>query len=194
MLTSGTLAALQEVLASWFARDRSKHGHYVTSRVPKMAIYGAFISAPLGHVLISLLQRVFSGRTSLKAKILQILVSNLIVRFLRLSNPLHLRSWCGRYGNKYCMYCTYRSPRFKTPSISPRWPSSRVHERCIRSAPPSERASCPSCASAGSPLRWPWPSPRSSCPNRLGCRSSTSSLSSSGPMSILPPRRNDWRL
>lgn len=44
-----------------------------------MAIYGAFISAPLGHVLISLLQKVFAGRTSLKAKILQILISNLVV-------------------------------------------------------------------------------------------------------------------
>lgn len=79
MLTSGALAALQEVLASWIAHDRSKHGHYVSSRVPKMAVYGAFISAPLGHVLISILQRLFAGRTSLKAKILQILVSNLIV-------------------------------------------------------------------------------------------------------------------
>ena len=79
MLTSGTLAALQEVLASWIAHDRSKHGHYVSSRVPKMALYGAFISAPMGHVLISLLQRVFAGRRSLRAKILQIIVSNLIV-------------------------------------------------------------------------------------------------------------------
>ena len=81
MFTSGTLAGLQEFLASWIARDRSKHGHYFTSRVPKMALYGAFISAPLGHVMIHLLQRVFAGRTSLRAKIMQILVSNLIVRF-----------------------------------------------------------------------------------------------------------------
>ena len=44
-----------------------------------MAVYGAFISAPLGHFLISILQRMFSGRTSLTAKIMQILVSNLIV-------------------------------------------------------------------------------------------------------------------
>jgi len=79
MLTSGTLSALQEVLASWIAKDRSKSGYYFTSRVPKMAAYGAFISAPLGHVLISILQKLFAGRTSLKAKILQILVSNLIV-------------------------------------------------------------------------------------------------------------------
>lgn len=79
MLTSGTLAGLQEFLASWIAHDRSKAGNYFTSRVPKMAIYGAFISAPLGHVLISILQKIFQGRKSLKAKILQILVSNLIV-------------------------------------------------------------------------------------------------------------------
>lgn len=79
MLTSGTLSGLQEILASWIAHDKNKNGHYFTSRVPKMALYGAFISAPLGHVLISILQKLFAGRTSLKAKILQILVSNLIV-------------------------------------------------------------------------------------------------------------------
>jgi len=79
MLTSGSLAALQEFLASWIAKDRNKSGHYFTSRVPKMAVYGAFISAPLGHVMISLLQKAFRGRTSLKSKILQIIVSNLII-------------------------------------------------------------------------------------------------------------------
>lgn len=80
MLTSGTLAGLQEFLASWIAKDRNKHGHYFTSRVPKMALYGAFVSAPLGHFMIKILQKLFSGRTSLRAKILQIIVSNLIVR------------------------------------------------------------------------------------------------------------------
>ena len=79
MLTSGSLAALQEVLASWIAHDRSKNGHYLTPRVPKMAIYGAFVSAPLGHILIAILQRTFKNRTSLRAKVLQIIVSNLIV-------------------------------------------------------------------------------------------------------------------
>jgi hypothetical protein len=83
MLTSGTLSALQELIATFIARDKSKHDHYFTARVPKMAVYGAFISAPLGHVLISILQKVFSGRTSVKAKILQILVSNLVVSTLR---------------------------------------------------------------------------------------------------------------
>jgi hypothetical protein len=79
MLTAGTLAGTQELLASWLAKDRNKHGNYFTSRVPKMAAYGALVSAPLGHFLIWLLQKTFRGRTSLRAKILQILVSNLIV-------------------------------------------------------------------------------------------------------------------
>jgi len=79
MLTSGALSALQEVLASWLAHDKSKHGHYFSSRVPKMAAYGAFISAPLGHMLISILQWLFAGRTSVRAKVFQILVSNLVV-------------------------------------------------------------------------------------------------------------------
>src|ERR1700744_5071106 len=80
MLTSGTLAGLQELVGSWIAHDKNQYGNYFTSRVPKMALYGAFVSAPLGHVLISILQRMFQGRTSLRAKILQILTSNLIVR------------------------------------------------------------------------------------------------------------------
>jgi hypothetical protein len=79
MLTSGTLSGLQELLGSWIAHDKNQYGNYFTSRVPKMALYGAFVSAPLGHVLISILQRMFQGRTSLRAKILQILTSNLIV-------------------------------------------------------------------------------------------------------------------
>jgi hypothetical protein len=80
MLTSGVLSGLQELLASWLAHDVGKHGHYFSSRIPKMSLYGMFIAAPLGHVLIGILQKIFAGRTSLKAKILQILVSNLIVR------------------------------------------------------------------------------------------------------------------
>jgi len=79
MLTSGSLAALQEFLASWIAQDKPKGGSYFTARVPKMAMYGALVSAPLGHVLINTLQWLFAGRTSVRAKILQILVSNLVV-------------------------------------------------------------------------------------------------------------------
>ncbi|KAK3692026.1 hypothetical protein B0T22DRAFT_1188 [Podospora appendiculata] len=79
MLTAGTLAGTQELIASWLAKDRNKHGNYFTSRVPKMATYGALVSAPLGHVLIWALQKAFKGRTSLRAKIIQILVSNLLI-------------------------------------------------------------------------------------------------------------------
>ncbi|CAF3511392.1 hypothetical protein SNK03_006931 [Fusarium graminearum] len=79
MLTAGTLAGTQELFASWLAKDRNKHGNYFTARVPKMAAYGALVSAPLGHFLIWALQKAFKGRTSLRAKILQILVSNLII-------------------------------------------------------------------------------------------------------------------
>jgi len=90
MLTSGTLSALQELLASWLAHDKSKHGHYFSSRIPKMAAYGALVSAPMGHVLIGMLQWVFAGRTSLKAKILQILASNLIIAPIQ--NTVYLSS------------------------------------------------------------------------------------------------------
>ncbi|TDZ29135.1 PXMP2/4 family protein 3 [Colletotrichum sidae] len=79
MLTAGTLAGAQELIASFLAKDRNKHGNYFTSRVPKMAAYGAIVSAPLGHFLIWALQKTFAGRTSLRAKILQIIVSNLII-------------------------------------------------------------------------------------------------------------------
>lgn len=106
MLTSGTLSGLQEFLASWIAHDRSKSGHYFTSRVPKMAIYGALISAPLGHVLISALQKLFQGRKSLKAKVLQILASNLIVSTSPLS---HCIAW-------HANPCLSRLRPFKTAS------------------------------------------------------------------------------
>jgi len=79
MLTSGALSALQEILASVIAGDRNRHGSYVTPRVPKMAVYGSLISAPLGHILVTALQKGFAGKTSTKSKIAQILVSNLIV-------------------------------------------------------------------------------------------------------------------
>ncbi|KAK4217396.1 hypothetical protein QBC37DRAFT_415031 [Rhypophila decipiens] len=79
MLTAGTLAGAQELIASWLAKDRNKHGNYFTSRVPKMATYGALVSAPLGHFLIWALQKTFKDRTSLRSKIMQILVSNLII-------------------------------------------------------------------------------------------------------------------
>ena len=120
MLTSGSLAALQELLASYIAKDISKHGHYFSSRVPKMAAYGAFISAPLGHLLISILQRMFAGRTSLRAKILQILVSNLIVRL-----PLPNNYWPRHISGANAWYLP-RFRQFRIQSTSLPWLLSRA--------------------------------------------------------------------
>lgn len=110
MLTSGTLGATQELLASYLAGDKDKNGHYLTSRVPKMAAYGGLISAPLGHVLISILQRVFAGQSSLRARVLQILASNLIV------GPT-MRTSCNEY-----LTC-FRLLLYRTQCISLPWPS-----------------------------------------------------------------------
>lgn len=129
MLTSGALSGLQELLASYIAKDRSKSGHYFTSRVPKMAANGAFIMAPVGHVLITLLQKLFAGRTSLKAKILQILVSNLFVSITRTSRT-NIRS------NK-----EIRLPPSKTPFTSAPWPSSPAPAPSTKCTPPGARVS-----------------------------------------------------
>lgn len=91
MLTAGTLAGTQELIASWVAKDRNKHGNYFTARVPKMAAYGALVSAPVGHFLIWVLQKIFKGRTSLKAKILQIMFSNFIVSLTLLGLLVYMR-------------------------------------------------------------------------------------------------------
>src|SRR5690348_15851163 len=89
MLTSGRLSALHEPIASVIAGD-NKHGSYLTPRAPMMALYGAFISAPLGHCLISLLQRAFRTKTSTRSEILQILVSNLVISPIQ--NTVYLAS------------------------------------------------------------------------------------------------------
>ncbi|ORY90222.1 hypothetical protein BCR35DRAFT_261594 [Leucosporidium creatinivorum] len=45
----------------------------------KLAAYGFFISAPMGHTLLNILQKVFAGKTSARAKILMILCSNIFI-------------------------------------------------------------------------------------------------------------------
>lgn len=44
-----------------------------------MAAYGSLISAPLNHVLVGLLQKMFAGKTSTKDRVLQLLAGNLFV-------------------------------------------------------------------------------------------------------------------
>ena len=79
MLTSGALQAGQEYLASYLTGMKNDNGGYVTDRTIKMSIYGIFVQAPLNHVLVLRLQKLFVGRTGFKAKALQILCSNLTV-------------------------------------------------------------------------------------------------------------------
>ncbi|QRV90832.1 integral membrane protein, Mpv17/pmp22 family protein [Ceratobasidium sp. AG-Ba] len=91
-VTSGTLSFLQEILASHLSgvpvprpsKNAPLYAHAlaaakIDARALKLAIYGFFISAPMGHFFVGLLQRAFAGRTSAGAKIAQILASNLIV-------------------------------------------------------------------------------------------------------------------
>jgi len=44
-----------------------------------MALYGFLISAPLGHFLVGTLQKAFAGRTGTRAKIAQIISTNLVI-------------------------------------------------------------------------------------------------------------------
>ncbi|KAG8734015.1 hypothetical protein FRC11_013501 [Ceratobasidium sp. 423] len=91
-VTSGILSFLQEILASHLARvpssrpskDAPAYAHALAAakvdmRALKLSMYGFFISAPMNHFFVGLLQRAFAGRTGMGAKIAQILASNLIV-------------------------------------------------------------------------------------------------------------------
>lgn len=102
-LTVGVLCFLQEVLANHFARVPSSKPKWVDpwyihalakakvdSKAIKMALYGFLVSAPLGHVLVGALQRVFAGRTGPGAKVGQILASNAIVAPIQATGALLL--------------------------------------------------------------------------------------------------------
>ncbi|VVT50344.1 uncharacterized protein SAPINGB_P002716 [Magnusiomyces paraingens] len=79
-ITSATLNALSEILASYVAGEKDpKTGSYISARVPKMALYGFFVSAPLSHYLVNALQRAFKGKTGGAWKIAQIVASQLLV-------------------------------------------------------------------------------------------------------------------
>ena len=104
-LLPGTLQLLQEVLASHIAgvpakrvpKDAPFYQHALArakfdTKALKMALYGFFISAPLGHFLVGLLQKVFAGRTDVKAKVGQILASNLLVAPIQVSGESALMS------------------------------------------------------------------------------------------------------
>jgi peroxisomal membrane protein 2 len=90
-LIVGFLSFLQEVLANHIAGvpvpasnnapvyEQVLAAAKINSRAAKMAVYGAFISAPMNHVLVGTLQRVFAGQTGGRAKLLQLLASNIFI-------------------------------------------------------------------------------------------------------------------
>ncbi|KAH8102426.1 hypothetical protein BXZ70DRAFT_1006352 [Cristinia sonorae] len=97
-ITLGVLQLLQEVLASHIAgvpsqrvaKEAPAYQHALArakldTKALKMAFYGFFVSAPLGHFLVGLLQKVFAGKTDVKAKIGQILASNLLIAPIQVS-------------------------------------------------------------------------------------------------------------
>ncbi|KAF5974238.1 hypothetical protein FBULB1_7872 [Fusarium bulbicola] len=85
MLTQGSLSALTEITASWFAYGLPGHGPTITARVPQMAFYGACIAAPLTHFLNTTLQRSLPGRV-----VLQNLITMLL--FFPIQNTVYLAS------------------------------------------------------------------------------------------------------
>ena len=98
----GTMQFVQEILASHLAgvparhvpKDRPLYEHALArakigTKAVKMALYGVFVSAPMGHYLVGLLQRAFAGRTTTKDKILQILANNFLV------SPVQISGACG---------------------------------------------------------------------------------------------------
>ncbi|KAF5385474.1 hypothetical protein D9757_005397 [Collybiopsis confluens] len=91
-ITTALLCFLQEVLGSNLARLPAQRppknspflykvlaSYHVDLRALKMAIYGFLVSAPLGHFLVGALQKAFAGKTGTRAKIAQILASNLLI-------------------------------------------------------------------------------------------------------------------
>ncbi|KAF4969724.1 hypothetical protein FZEAL_10179 [Fusarium zealandicum] len=90
MMASASISTMTELLSSYLAYSRPGYGPTVTSRVPKMAIYGGCISAPLSHFLMTTLQRMLKGRTGSGAKLLQALLTYLMV--LPIQNAVYLSS------------------------------------------------------------------------------------------------------
>ncbi|GAA5995179.1 hypothetical protein JCM5350_001862 [Sporobolomyces pararoseus] len=91
-ITSGTLSLLSEIIAGHVAgsppaalspKERTgippidflKRNH----KALKLAAYGFFISAPLGHAMLAILQKVFAGKTSARSKLAMIISSNVFI-------------------------------------------------------------------------------------------------------------------
>lgn len=144
MLTAGSLAGAQELIASWLAKDRNQHGHYFTARVPKMAVYGALVSAPLGHFLIWLLQKFFRGRTSFRAKVMQIVISNLIIAPIQNSIYLFAMALIAGARTYYQVRATVKVGFWRVMRIS--WVTSPICLAFAQKFLPDEISVSPHCA------------------------------------------------
>ncbi|KIM66321.1 hypothetical protein SCLCIDRAFT_111170 [Scleroderma citrinum Foug A] len=91
-ITSASFSFLQEVIGSNAAglppaptsKDASPLTKvlarlHIDTKAFKMALYGFFVSAPLGHYLVGLLQKTFAGKVGVKYRIAQLLASNFLV-------------------------------------------------------------------------------------------------------------------
>lgn len=81
-ITAGTLAGLNEILASILAKDYKysqvasyKIKHVLSPKIFTMMIYGALIVTPISHQMYGILNRVFKGPLSSRMKIAQVLTS-----------------------------------------------------------------------------------------------------------------------
>lgn len=134
---------VQEVLSAHFAgvpskrvpKDAPLHRHIlaalkIDSKVIKMGLYGVFVSAPLGHYLVGLLQKAFAGKTSRRDKLLQIMASNFIV------SPVQISGASCRQDALYSRAHVYRDQ-----CSWPAWPSSTARRAHRRSSTLCARAS-----------------------------------------------------
>lgn len=80
-LTSGTLNGLAELIGGIISGQKDEESEsYFSSRVLKMALYGALVSGPLSHYLIDLVQKAFRrSKKGWASNISQIVAINLLV-------------------------------------------------------------------------------------------------------------------
>ncbi|KZO98296.1 hypothetical protein CALVIDRAFT_596842 [Calocera viscosa TUFC12733] len=102
MITGGVLSFLQEPLSSSLAHLPPPEPSpavsrlspelaillarlHISPRALKLALYGFLVSAPMGHFLVLLITKAFSGVQGAKARIGQILMSNLVAAPIQVS-------------------------------------------------------------------------------------------------------------
>ncbi|EHK24245.1 uncharacterized protein TRIVIDRAFT_61048 [Trichoderma virens Gv29-8] len=82
----GALAGLRELYVSWLDEYYESHrSSSATLRLVMIAAYDTLINLPLGHFLIWVIEKTPSGHTSLWVKILQIIVSNIVINLCQIT-------------------------------------------------------------------------------------------------------------